>query len=53
MADKNGIDGLIATNAIATAADRSVPAIVTRRVEKKRVCVNECEFFIFAAEVGV
>ena len=32
--------GFTATNAVATAADSSVPAIVKRRVETKRVLVK-------------
>ena len=40
------VGGLIATNAIASAADKSVHAIVTRRVENKRVCLNGYEVCI-------
>jgi hypothetical protein len=42
----DGLDGFTATNAIAAAANNSVPAIVKRRVEKKRVWLNECGVFI-------
>ena len=50
----NWLDGLLtltslplpAKKAIAVAAEISVPAIVKRKVETKRFCLNECEVFI-------
>jgi hypothetical protein len=42
----NGPDGFTATNAIATAADSSMPAIVKRTDVKKPFWLNECGVFI-------
>ena len=41
-----GLDGFIATNAIAAAAHSSVPAIVKRTAEEKRFRLKECGVFI-------
>src|SRR5215831_3182658 len=40
-------DGFTATNAIATAAERSVPAIATRTIEVNRFRLNERGIFMF------
>ena len=52
----NWLDGLLtvtslplpAKKAIAVAAEISVPAIVKRIVEMKRLCLNECGVFILS-----
>jgi CheY-like chemotaxis protein len=41
-----GMDGFTATNAIAAAANKSVPALVKRTNEKKRFRLNECGVFM-------
>jgi hypothetical protein len=43
----NEADGFTATNAIATAADKSVPATAKRTAEAKRFRLNECGVFIY------
>jgi hypothetical protein len=42
----NGPDGFTATNAIANAANKSVPTVAKRTAEAKRFRLNECGFFI-------
>src|SRR5262245_4313903 len=49
---KNGLEGFTTKNAIAAAADSSVPAIVKRTDLRKRFWPNECGVFIFVGFRG-